>query len=203
MIGKLTGLVDSTAQEWAIIEVSGVGYIVFCSRPTLTRLSESNGVVSLLIETHVREDHIHLYGFADRAEMEWFRRLSTVQGVGTKVALAILSVLPPRELVAAIALQDKVPLTQAAGVGPKLAGRIVAELKDKISGETVGEGARIASGTSGIGEAALGRDAVSALVNLGYRHAEAHTAVAHAARVLGPEAPLESLIKAGLKELAT
>jgi len=166
-----------------------------------------------LIETHVREDHIHLYGFAERAERDWFRLLSSVQGVGAKMALAVLSVLPPEQLAQAIAAEDKIVLTRANGVGPKLAGRIVAELKDKAGSFALGaalgsngRGAGLgeAKGTSASGGApsALGEDAVSALVNLGYRRIDAFGAVAKASRTLGDGASLETLIKAGLKELS-
>ena len=141
MIGKLTGLVDSSGDDWALIDVSGVGYQVFSSRRTLGRLPVRGDPVSLLIETHVREDHIHLYGFIDQAERDWFRLLGTVQGVGAKMALAILSALSPEELIQAIAAQDKTLLTRASGVGPKLAGRVVAELKDKVGNLALGPAA--------------------------------------------------------------
>jgi Holliday junction DNA helicase RuvA len=199
MIGKLTGAVDSVGDEWAIVDVNGVGYVVFCSRRTLTNLPAPGETARLLIETHVREDHIHLYGFAEPAERTWFRLLCTVQGVGARMALAILSVLPPAELAQVIAAQDKTALTRANGVGAKLATRVVIELKEKAG--------KIAfapvPGAAGRGGAeAVPEDAVSALVNLGYRQAEAFGAVAHAARTLGTGAPLEAVIKAGLKELS-
>jgi len=200
MIGKLTGLVDTREDDRVIIDVGGVGYVVFCSGRTLANLPTQGQPMALLIETHVREDHIHLYGFADRAEREWFRLLSTVQGVGARMALAILSVLPPDELARAIAAQDRSALTRASGVGPKLAGRIVAELKER-AGRVVFGPVVAASGDSA---AASGpsEDAVSALVNLGYRRGEAFGAVAQAARELGADASLDALIKAGLKELS-
>ena len=207
MIGKLTGLIDSTGEDWAIVDVSGVGYLAFCSARTLGRLQEVSGPVSLLIETHVREDHIHLYGFADQAERDWFRLLSTVQGVGAKMALAILSSLPPEHLTQAIAAQDKTALTRANGVGPKIAGRIAAELRDKVGSIALGPGAALGGATAGEaapvgGLAGSGEDAVSALVNLGYRRVDAFGAVARASRSLGETAPLEELIRAGLKELS-
>lgn len=208
MIGKLTGKLDDAGEDWALIDVSGVGYIVFASRRTLGRLGDSGGICSLLIETHVREDHIHLFGFVDAAERDWFRLLCTVQGVGAKMALSVLSVLPPEELVQAIAAQDKTALTRANGVGPKVAGRIVTELKDKAGSIALGPvavvagvgvaGVGMASGTSGVSE-----DAVSALVNLGYRRTEAFGAVARVTSQLGSETPVERLITAGLKELAS
>lgn len=209
MIGKLTGLIDSTGDDWAIVDVSGVGYLAFCSGRTLGQLQEINGPVSLLIETHVREDHIHLYGFADQAERDWFRLLSTVQGVGAKMALAILSSLSPEHLTQAIAAQDKTALTRANGVGPKIAGRIAAELRDKVGSIALGPGAALGNGgTETPASAAVGglvgagEDAVSALVNLGYRRVDAFGAVARASRTLGETAPLEELIRAGLKELS-
>ncbi len=199
MIGKLTGAVDSVGDEWAIVDVSGVGYVVFCSRRTLTGLPSPGETVRLLIETHVREDHIHLYGFADSAERTWFRLLCTVQGVGARMALAILSVLPSAELAQAIAAQDKTALLRANGVGAKLATRVITELKEKAGkiafAPVPGEAGR--GGLDGIPE-----DAVSALVNLGYRQSEAFGAVAHASRTLGTGAPIEAVIKAGLKELS-
>ena len=205
MIGKLTGLVDSTGDDWAIIDVSGVGYLAFCSARTLDRVQGRREPVSLLVETHVREDHIHLFGFADQAERDWFRLLSTVQGVGAKMALALLSALPPEELVQAIAAQDKASLTRANGVGPKLAARIVAELKDKAGALEFGQlGAAPRAGTAatGAGPGSPLEDAISALVNLGYRRSEAFGAVAQAANRLGGEPALESLIKEGLKDLS-
>ena len=206
MIGKLTGLVDSIGEDWALIDVSGVGYLAFCSRRTLSHLQDRHEPVALWIETHVREDHIHLYGFADEAERAWFRLLSTVQGVGAKMALSILSVLPAHELVQAIAAQDKAALTRANGVGPKLAARIVAELKDKVGDMLLGEVAAgaVEAKTRAAGAALDGvsEDAVSALVNLGYQRVEAYTAVSKAMREVGEAAPLEILIREGLKELA-
>ena len=204
MIGKLTGLVDSTGDDWALIEVGGVGYVVFCSRRTLGQIQGLREPASLLVETHVREDHIHLYGFAERSERDWFLLLGKVQGVGAKMALAILSVLSPEQLAQAIAAQDKATLTRADGVGPKIAGRITAELKDKAGGIALGPVAL----AGGNGEAAAAtmagnaEDAVSALVNLGYRRVEAFGAVAKASRTLGDEASIESLIRVGLQELS-
>lgn len=200
MIGKLTGLVEARDEDRAIIDVGGVGYVVFCSGRTLANLPAQGQPVALLIETHVREDHIHLYGFADRAEQEWFRLLSGVQGVGARMALAILSVLPPDELVRAIAAQDRAALTRANGVGPKLAGRIASELKERAGRIVLGPAAAASAGLSPV--SGPSEDAVSALVNLGYRRGEAFGAVAQATRELGADASLDSLIKAGLKELS-
>ncbi len=200
MIGKLTGVIDSTGEDWAIVDVGGVGYLVYCSGRTLGLLPPAGGSASLWIETHVREDHIHLFGFAEPAERDGYRLLNGVQGVGAKMALAILSVLSPGDLVQAIAAQDKATLTRASGVGPKLAGRIASELKDKAGGIALGPVALANGGGAPAG--GISEDAVSALVNLGYRRAEAFSAVAKAMGDLGGEAPVEALIKAGLKELA-
>ena len=201
MIGKLTGTLDSAGEDSALIDVGGVGYVVFCSRRTLERLGGRGEPASLLVETHVREDHIHLFGFFDQAERDWFGLLSTVQGVGARMALAVLSVLSPADLIQAIAAQDKAALTRASGVGPKLAGRIVAELKDKAGAIALGPVAPTADGVaaSGLGAA---EDALSALCNLGYGRSEALGAVAQASRRLGTGATLESLVKEGLRELS-
>jgi Holliday junction DNA helicase RuvA len=199
MIARLSGILAETSADTAIVDVGGVGYLVFCSARSLNRLPAAGGAISLFIETHVREDHIHLYGFIDAAEREWFRLLTTVQGVGAKLALAILSVLSSGDLTQAILVQDKTSLTRASGVGPKLAVRIVTELKDKVSGIALGPVAAVAGATEPTGPAA---DAISALVNLGYRRTEAFGAVAQAAKRLGPNAALDVLIKAGLKELS-
>ncbi len=206
MIAKLTGLVDSTGAGWLVVDVSGVGYLVYCSGRGLAVLPAQGEPVSLFIETHVREDHIHLYGFPEAAERDWFRLLSTVQGVGARMALAILSVLAPGDLIQAIAAQDKRALTRANGVGPKLANRVVTELKDKAGQFALGPAAALAGGAAANGGAgglpALTEDAISALVNLGYQRGEAFGAVAQATRTLGAEAALEAVIRAGLKELS-
>lgn len=205
MIGKLTGRIDTVEEDRCLIDVGGVGYLVFASARTLGQVAPGQAA-ALLIETHVREDHIHLYGFAERGEREWFRLLSTVQGVGARVALAILSVLSPDELATAVAAQDKAAVARANGVGPKLAGRIVAELKDKAGALVFHGGRRLATASAAApasdGLAQTAEDAISALVNLGYRRSEAFAAVAAASRDLGPEAKLDALIRAGLKELA-
>ena len=201
MIAKLAGTVDSVGPDGAVIDVGGVGYLAFCSTRTIGRLPSPGGAVRLLIETHVREDHIHLYGFIDAAERDWFRLLTTVQGVGARLALAILSALMPEALVLAIVAQDKAMLTRAEGVGPRLAARIVNELRDKVGGFAVAPAAPSAGESLALAEAGAGADAVSALVNLGYRRAEAFGAVAAAARRLGDGAALDALIRAGLQEL--
>jgi holliday junction DNA helicase RuvA len=196
MIAKLSGLLDSAGSDSAVIDVGGVGYLVFCSGRTLAKLPAKGAPVALLVETHVREDHIHLYGFADAAEREWFRLLTTVQGVGAKLGLAILSALATDDLARAIATADKASLTRASGVGPKLAVRIALELKDKVGALAIGPAA------AALSERGPGADAVSALVNLGYRRAEAFDAVAAATRRLGANAAVDALIRAGLQELS-
>ena len=201
MIARLTGKIEPLGEDRVVVDVGGVGYLVFCSGRTLARLPTDGSTVQLHIETHVREDHIHLYGFADAGELEWFRLLTTVQGVGARVALAILTALRPDELLQAVAAADKAAVSRANGVGPKLAGRIVTELKDKVGGIALGAAAAIrvagASAAGGVDE-----DAVSALVNLGYGRSEAFGAVARAGGRLGQGAPLGDLIRTGLEELS-
>ena len=199
MIAMLSGLVDQRAADSVVLDVNGVGYLVFASTRTLGRMPARGQPLRLLIETHVREDHIHLYGFADEAERGWFRLLTTVQGVGAKLALAVLSVLAPDALATAVMAQDKAMLTRAEGVGPKLAQRIVIELKDKVGGIVLGPGA--AKGAAAVPEGSAA-DAVSALVNLGYSRSDAFGAVAEAAKRLGESAKIDALIRAGLQELA-
>jgi len=201
MIAKLTGLVDQTGADWAIVDVGGVGYLVFAASRTLARLPPPGQPASLLVETHVREDHIHLYGFADAASRDWFRLLITVQGVGARVALAVQSALDADELLRAVASKDKASLTRASGVGPKLAGRIVAELKDKVGALSLAAGIAAADGAVAAPAGPLA-DAISALVNLGYRRVEAFGAVARVTQRLGPDAPLDAVIRGGLQELA-
>jgi Holliday junction DNA helicase RuvA len=203
MIAKLAGLVDQLEPDAAVIDVNGVGYRAFCSTRTVSRLPPIGTPVRLLIETHVREDHIHLYGFVDAAERDWFRLLTTVQGVGARLALSILSAVAPQTLELAIVAQDKQPLTRAEGVGARLGARIVNELRDKIGG--VAAAAPSATSTiskepsTGSGATA---DAIAALENLGVGRSEAFGAIAAAARRLGGEAAADVLIKAGLEELA-
>ncbi|HJN59536.1 MAG TPA: Holliday junction branch migration protein RuvA [Alphaproteobacteria bacterium] len=199
MIAKLSGSLDSTGEGWAVIDVGGVGYLVFCAGRTLAALPNTGAAISLEIETVVREDQFNLYGFLDGNEREWFRLLRKVQSVGAKMALAILGLLSPEELSLAIAARDRTALTQVSGVGPKLAERLITELKDKAPVD--GMAVTIGAGGAGAGGSPAG-DAVSALVNLGYRQSEAFGAVAGAARRLGEDAPIEALIQAGLKELS-
>ena len=178
--------------------MNGVGYLVHASTRTLAALPHPPAVAQLLIETHVREDAILLFGFADPGERDWFRLLTTVQGVGAKVALGILSALSPRDLVSAIAAGDKASLTRAPGVGRKLALRLLSELRDKAGAMPSGPGfAPIAAQPSGVAE-----DALSALVNLGYRRPEALPIVGRIVERLGEAAALDAVIRDSLKELA-
>lgn len=205
MIGKLKGIVEAIGEDWVLIDVSGVCYEVHCSSRTLRGLPSQGEATSLSIETHVRETEIKLFGFSNQFEREWFRRLQSVQGVGAKVALAILGTLTTTDLSNAIALQDKAIVSRAPGVGPKVAARIVAELKDKvpspavIDGKTLGGTAEFSLAGRGTSKAA---DAVSALTNLGYQATDASMAVATAFRETGEEGSVEELIRLGLKELA-
>jgi Holliday junction DNA helicase RuvA len=204
MIAKLTGILDSLSDDSAIVDVAGVGYLVFCSGRTLGTLPRPGETVSLAIETHVREDHINLYGFTDEIEREWFRLLTTVQGVGARVALALMTAMGANELAQAVLSQDRAALTTAQGVGAKLAARILTELKDRVEAMSVVHRVDFtaAGGGDGGAEAAgAGPDAVSALVNLGYRRSEAFGAVSHAQGLIGHDATLEVLVRAGLKEL--
>jgi Holliday junction DNA helicase RuvA len=201
MIGKLSGTIDSISGREVIIDVQGVGYVVACSARTLRQLG--NGMVaSLLVETQVREDAISLFGFVNATERDWFRLLTTVQGVGAKVALAILGVLSPDQLTQAIAAQDKAAVAQADGVGPKLALRIVTELKDKVASFSFGPAPTTMAAVRSPQPTALADDALSALLNLGYKRLEAFAAVAAAAQKLGPDTKLDALIKASLAELS-
>ena len=201
MIAKLTGILDSIGDDWAVIDVGGVGYLVFCSARTLAQLPGTGEAVSFVIETHIREDHIHLYGFLDQAEREWFKLLTTVQGVGAKVGLGIQSVLGPKELTDAILAQDKGMITRAPGVGPKLATRLLTELKDKVGGMASIAPAMAGAAAANDTDRVAMEDAVSALVNLGYRRGDAFGAVTGAMRSIGDDAGVEDLIRAGLKEL--
>jgi len=203
MIAKLAGVVEQIEPDAAVIDVNGVGYLAFCSTRTIGRLPPVGLPVRLLIETHVREDHIHLYGFIDTAERDWFRLLTTVQGVGARLALSILSAVAPETLGLAILAQDKPALAQAEGVGPRLAARIVNELRDKISNLASSAAAPVAPRIElANGERGVTADAISALENLGVGRTEALGAITAAARRLGSEAGADVLIKAGLEELA-
>lgn len=205
MIGKLKGVIDSYGEDFVILDVHGVGYVVNCSARTLQRLPRPGEPATLAIETQVREDAIRLFGFLSDAERDWFRMLQTVQGVGAKVALALLSVLAPAELASAIALQDKTAIARAQGVGPRLAARITAELKDKAP--AFGTVDPVVAQLAGPAEDSAGpqtvQDAISALVNLGYGRPQAAAAVAASLRALGEDAETSALIRRGLKELAS
>jgi holliday junction DNA helicase RuvA len=204
MIGKLTGTIDSYGEDFVILDVNGVGYLVHCSGRTLQELPAVGQSVALAIETHVREDQIRLFGFLSGGEREWFRLLQTVQGVGTKVALAILSTLKPADLATAIAMRDKPTITRTPGVGPKVAERIVTELKDKAPALTLVDAAVVRLSGALDDRRAPGPvlDAVSALVNLGYGQPQATAAVVAAVREAGEGADTARLIRLGLRELA-
>ena len=203
MIAMLRGVLDSVAEDAAIIDVGGVGYLVFCSRKTLESMPQPGKAVRLLVETHVREDHIHLYGFLQPEERSWFRLLTTVQGVGARVALSIQSVLSSDQLLTAVVAQDKALINRAHGVGPKLAARVVSELKDKVGGIALSGAAEFAvPGAMPAVDGLPNEEAVSALVNLGFSRTEAFGAVARAGQSLGAAAAVDDLIKSGLKELA-
>jgi holliday junction DNA helicase RuvA len=204
MIGKLKGVIESYGQDSVIVDVNGVGYEVHCSARTLQELPGVGQPATLSIETHVREDQIRLFGFVTEIEREWFRLLQTVQGVGTKVALAVLGTLKPSELASAIAMRDKAMVARAPGVGPKVAERIVTELKDKAPAYTNVDPAlvRLSGALEDKRAPAPVTDAVSALVNLGYAQAHAAAAIAAAARSAGEGAEATTLIRLGLRELA-
>jgi Holliday junction DNA helicase RuvA len=203
MIGKLKGIVDSVDEEALILDVGGVGYLVSASARTLRALPGPGDQAELLIETHVREDAIRLYGFLTAAERDWFRLLQSVQGVGAKVALGILGVLSADALTAAIARQDKAMMARAPGVGPKLAARLVLELKDKAPALAVADFAHAEAGFERAPKLAkAAEDAVLALVGLGYAQPQAAAAMARISAQLGPEAETAALVRAGLKELA-
>ncbi len=205
MIAKLTGIMDSAGQDYLILDVNGVGYQVFASGRTLSRMQKGEPV-SLLIDTHVREDHIHLYGFMDKTEQEWFRLLTSVQGVGAKVGMAILGTCPVDRLGFAIASGDAAFVRQADGVGPKLATRIVTELKDKAVKIDLAPPPPRATGkvtklTEEAPPANIENDAVSALVNLGYGRADAYSAVLQVRDKANDN--LTEILKLALKELAS
>jgi len=224
MIGKLRGVVDTVGPDWVILDVGGVGYEVSCSVRTLRNLIAGEEA-TLAIETYVREDVIRLFGFANENERQWFRLLQSVQGVGAKVALAVLGTLTVQDLANAIALQDKAMVAQTPGVGPKVAGRLVSELKEKAAKLTTasvsipatgasagGTGSKNSKGKAGSKQSkeqaaaqaaqAAAAEAISALQNLGYQPIQANAAVATAMQELGPDADTAALIRRGLKELS-
>ncbi len=215
MIGKISGIIDSLGEDWVLVDVQGVGYLVYCGARTLRTLPAIGDPVSLYIETHVREDMIRLYGFANAYEKAWFLHVQSVQGVGARVALAILDVLSPADLQQAVVLEDKSAFARASGVGPKLAGRIVAELKDKtppggpfLSGDSgaftspSSDPVSAAERSEGLQDMVLRNDAISALVNLGYNEVKASQAVMKAYAQFEDDPDVDVLIKAALKELS-
>ncbi len=200
MIAQLTGRVEQMEADRCVVDVGGVGYLVQASTRTLSQLPAPPAVARVLVETQVREDAITLYGFADPAEREWFRLLMTVQGVGARVALNLLSALSPADLVAAIAAGDRASLTRASGVGAKLAARVLAELRERVGAMPVGTGGvSVPAAPVGGTEA----DALSALGNLGYRRVETAPVVARVAERLGEGASLNAILRESLKELAS
>jgi holliday junction DNA helicase RuvA len=204
MIGKLKGIIDSYGEDAIVLDVGGVGYLVHCSARTMQALPAPGQAATLSIETYVREDQIKLFGFLSDVEREWFRLLQTVQGVGAKVALSVLGTLKPSELATAIAMRDKATVARTPGVGPKVAERIVTELKDKAPAYAQIDPAvvRLAGAVDERRARGPVADAVSALINLGYGQPQAAAAIAAAARNLGEQADVSSLIRQGLKELA-
>ncbi len=204
MIGKLKGTVDEIDDDHVIIDVHGVCYVAYCSARTLGNLPGPGEAVTLHIETYVREDMIRLFGFQTVLEREWFKLLQSVQGVGAKVALAVLSTMPPSDLANAIALRDIAMVSRAPGVGKKVAERIVTELKNKApayAGEATGTIGLKQELGEGVAPAPI-TDAVSALTNLGYSRDIAANAVSAALKVAGEGADSAKLIRLGLKELA-
>lgn len=197
MIAHLKGRLDATGTDHAVIDVGGVGYLVGCSSRTLAAIGPVGEAATLFTEMLVAEDFIRLVGFATAGERDWFRLLTGVQGVGARVALAILSALEPVELARAVGSQDKAMVARANGVGPKLAERIVRELKDKVGAVPVGAGS--VSQALPVGASA---DAVSALLNLGFRPPEASAAVAAAEEELGATASLDALVRLALRKAA-
>ena len=199
MIARLTGLLVTRDDTTAVIDVHGVGYLVHASTRTLAAIPAAPEITHLHVETQVREDAITLFGFIDPAERDWFRLLTTVQGVGGRVALSLLSALSPAELAGAITAQDRTALTRASGVGARLAARLLTELRDKA-----GAAAPTSTFTVSVtaGPRSLSDDALSALVNLGYRRPEAQPVLARVTERLGPDAGLDAIIRESLKELA-
>ncbi|MEE2694464.1 MAG: Holliday junction branch migration protein RuvA [Pseudomonadota bacterium] len=200
MIAKLRGRVDSVGEDWLVLDVGGVGYLLFCSRRTITALSNQHDSITLFVSPHIREDHIHLYGFSEEPEREWFLLLQSVQGVGAKVALGILSALDLDALRDAVVSGDHSQFRRVNGVGPKVANRLVVELADKVEGQKFSVGA-LATKASAIGVEGPVAEAISALVNLGYGRPEAQGAILEASRSDEVSDDLSSLIHAGLKGL--
>ncbi len=204
MIGKLKGVVDSYGDDYVILDVGGVGYQVHCAARTLQALPQAGEAAVLSIETYVREDQIRLFGFRSDTERAWFRLLQTVQGVGAKVALAVLTTLSPSDLANAIALRDKAAVARSPGVGPKMAERIVTELKDKAPAFSDVDPAMVKL-SGDLDDRSAPKPvsaAISALVNLGYGQPQAAAAIAAAVREAGDGAETAKLIRLGLKELS-
>jgi Holliday junction DNA helicase RuvA len=202
MIARLRGTLAGIGDDHAIIDVGGVGYLVTVAPATLERLPPVGEAVELHTELHLREDGISLYGFLDAADRAWFRLLQTVQGVGARVALSLLGTLRPHELANAIAASDRAALGRASGVGSRLAARIVSELKDRVGALPQPAGAT----EQPVAVASLGgtaNDALSALLHLGYARVEAYAAIARVQARLGPDLAVDTLVREGLKELAT
>lgn len=205
MIGKLKGIIDGYGEDYLILDVSGVGYVAHCSPRTLQNLNGRDELVTLIIETQVREDSIRLFGFDSDKERDWFRLLQSVQGVGAKVALALLSIHSTSDLSSAIAFGDKTAIARAPGIGPKLAARIVSELKDKVPlTDQIDTGfEKLASQTQTTNLPSTMHDAISALVNLGYSRPQCTAAIVASIKKLGESAETSALIRQGLKELAS
>jgi holliday junction DNA helicase RuvA len=201
VIARLRGRLDSRGEDHAVIDVGGVGYLVVCSPRTLAALPAAGEAVDLHVDTQVRAESITLYGFREPAERVWFRLLQTVQGVGARVALGLLAVLAPDELARAVAAQDKAALARATGVGPRLAGRIASELRERLVDLPLPAAAAHPMAAIGPLPPAVA-DATSALINLGYGRSEAHAAIAKATAALGEQAPADALIRSGLQDLA-
>lgn len=213
MIGKLKGIIETVSEGKCLLDVHGVCYLVFASATTLQALPAEGEAAELLIETHVREDHIHLYGFASHEEQVWFTTLLSVNGVGTRMALAILSVLSPDQLITALSSEDKAAFTQVSGVGPKLASRLITELKDKVDTITSGYDAaslpkppqnetEMNAGAANAVSASVLQDSLTALTQLGYSRSEAYRIVSQLAQE-NPEITVEELIRKGLQQLVT
>ena len=200
MIAKLTGLLDTIGLDEVVIDVGGVGYLVFCSSRALKSFDKVGDPITVFVEMHVREDHIHLFGFIDQVERDWFRLLTTVQGVGAKVAIAILGTLSPDDLANAMIAEDKAALTRAPGVGPRLAVRLLAELKEKTADLNAVSNAGPSKLSNGQPNAVS--DAISALVNLGYGRSAAFAAVSEVAQNSSDTTSVELLVKSALKELS-
>jgi len=201
MIGRLKGIIDIIESDYCILDVNGVGYIVYVSGKTIQNLPQKGESASLFIETHVREDHIHLYGFMDKEEQEWFNVLTTVKGVGTRMSLAILTILSPIELVNAFATQDKEAFLRVSGVGPKLAIRLITELKDKVVNKSIDidNVVNIESANNNLNKNI--NDAVSALTNLGYNKSQSSDVISKIQKE-NPEISIEDMIRMGLRELS-